>query len=209
MDKARLIQHDMNHIQKVYKEQQHDFFAVTIRPQESFIRQFKQSDRTEVVQELTLSVIKKVQSHLIRKPMKNSTKHLLIDHINVIETKTKYGSKDIEHQHGLWIVHKDISQRLNEKFINQITQSSSFKLYDQKYRFVDAMHSIRCDRISTQSNLFMQWDKELRSWLDYIYKHSTDAGNNFYNEWLAFSHIKNSKSKAARALSNFHQKLVA
>ena len=140
MDKARLIQHDMNHIQKVYKEQQHDFFAVTIRPQESFIRQFEQSDRTEVVQELTLSVIKKVQSHLIRKPMRNSTKHLLIDHINVIETKTKYGSKDIEHQHGLWIVHKDISQRLNEKFINQITQSSSFKLYDQKYRFVDAMH---------------------------------------------------------------------
>ena len=69
--------------------------------------------------------------------MRNSTKHLLIDHINVIETKTKYGSKDIEHQHGLWIVHKDISQRLNEKFINRITQSSSFKLNDQKHRFVD------------------------------------------------------------------------
>ena len=187
----------------------HDFFAVTIRPSETFIREFPQSDRMALVQEITLYAIKKIQSHLIRKPTKNTAKHLLIDHFNVIETKTKVGSKDIEHQHGLFIVHKDISHKLTDMLINEIRRTSAFKFNNQTYRLERAIHSIRCKPISTQADLYIMWDDNLRGWLNYIYKHSGDAGNNFYNEWQAFSVINKSNKGVRNAHNKRDQRLVA
>ena len=187
----------------------HDFFAVTIRPSETFIREFPQSDRMALVQEITLYAIKKIQSHLIRKPTKNTAKHLLIDHFNVIETKTKVGSKDIEHQHGLFIVHKDISNKFTDMLINEIRRNSAFKFDNQTYRLERAIHSICFEPISTQADLYIMWDDKLRGWLDYIYKHSGDAGNNFYNEWQAFSVINNNNKGIPNAHNIRDQRLVA
>ena len=207
MKKEQLIEHTMSHINPIRLT--HDFFAINIRPFETFIRRFPQSDRVALVQDLTLYVIKKIQSHLIRKPTKNSTKHLLIDHFNVIESKTKYGSKDIQHQHGLWIVHKDISDKFTDMLINEIRRNSAFKFDNQTYRLERAIHSIRFKPISTQADLYIMWDEKLRGWLDYIYKHSRDAKNNFYNEWQTFSVINNNNKEIRNANNRRDQRLVA
>lgn len=200
MRREHLIENTMNHINPMRLT--HDLFSLTIRPSETFIREFPYSDRVALVQDLTLYVIKKIQSHLIRKPTKNSTKHLLIDHFNVIESKTKYGSKDIQHQHGLWIVHKDISNKLDETLIHKIIRNCVFKFDNQTYSLEKAIHSILCVPISTQANLYTQWDDNLREWLGYIYKHSRDAKNNFYNEWQTFSVINNNNNIEIRNPNN-------
>ena len=81
----------------------HTFFAVTVRPHESFIKNFRWYERVPAVERLLHHLIFAYQSHLT--PLntnKPKNHHLKIVSHNAIESKTKSGSTDIPHSHGIW-----------------------------------------------------------------------------------------------------------
>ena len=81
----------------------HTFFAVTVRPHESFIKNFRWYERVPAVERLLHHLIFAYQSHLT--PLntnKPKNHHLKIISHNAIESKTKSGSTDIPHSHGIW-----------------------------------------------------------------------------------------------------------
>ena len=81
----------------------HTFFAVSVRPNKSFLMNFNWNDRITAVEHLLQQLIIKYQSHLTHlNTNKPKNHHLKIISHNAIETKTKSGSTDIPHSHGIW-----------------------------------------------------------------------------------------------------------
>jgi hypothetical protein len=159
----------------------HTFFAVTIRPYESFLRRFSWiplNTRTKITEEIIQNLITKYDAHLISHPNKPQNHHLKITSHNAIETKTKKGSPDLPHSHGIWGIHDTHLDKWNtDEFHDTIKELGSFQYEDQTYPLRKVLHSIK--RQTFTSNLMDKTSPE--GWLDYAYKWSGD--NDPSSDW--------------------------
>jgi hypothetical protein len=150
------------------------FYAVTIRPYESFLRKFPYfplNTRTEITEEIIQNLITKYDAHLISHPNKPQNRHLKIISHNAIETKTKSGSPDLPHSHGIWGIHKTLIEKWNSQpFHDRIMELGSFQYEDQKYPLRKVIHSVW--RVPFHSSLIEETYPE--GWLSYSYKWSED-----------------------------------
>lgn len=149
----------------------HTFFAVTMRPREDFLRRFPLYTRTTIAEHILTNLISKYDAHLISHPHKPRNKHLKIISHNAIETKTRFGSPDIPHSHGVWGIHDTLLEKWNdEDFHKGLLEQGSFIYEDQKYPLLKVIQSIKRETFS--SNLMEKTTPE--GWLDYAYKWSDD-----------------------------------
>lgn len=153
----------------------HTFYAVTIRPEWSFLRKFPWfplNTRTQITEEIIKNLITKYNAHLVPHPNKPKNQHLKIISHNAIETKTRLGAPDLPHSHGIWGIHKTLNQKWNSpSFHNRIKEQGSFIYEDQKYPLRKVIHSIKRDPLT--SNPMENTSPE--KWLDYSYKWSEDT----------------------------------
>ena len=150
----------------------HTFCAMTIRPYEDFLRRFLYSTRTTITEEIIQNLITKYDAHLISHPNKPQNHHLKIISHNAIETKTRFGSPDIPHSHGIWGIHDTLLEKWNStSFHDRIMELGSFQYENQKYPLRKVIHSI--EPVSFTTNLMDKTSPE--GWLDYAYKWSGDA----------------------------------
>ena len=148
------------------------FYAVTIRPEWSFIKSFPYYIQTNIAEEITKNLIAKYDAHLISHPNKPKNHHLKIISHNAIENKTTYGSPTPAHSHGIWGIHDTLLEKWNSQdFHNRIMELGSFQYEDQTYPLRKVIHSI--ERTSFTSNLIDKTTPE--GWLDYAYKWSEDT----------------------------------
>ena len=108
--KTTLIQ---NSLKLLGDNPNHTFCAVTIRPYEDFLRRFPYSTRTTITEEIIQNLITKYDAHLISHPNKPQNHHLKIISHNAIETKTRFGSPDLPHSHGIWGIHDTLLEKWN------------------------------------------------------------------------------------------------
>ena len=156
----------------------HTFFAVTIRPEWSFIKSFPYYTQTNIAEEITKNLIAKYDAHLISHPHKPKNHHLKVISHNAIENKTTYGSPTPAHSHGIWGIHDTLLEKWNSQDLHDgILQLGSFIYQNQKYRLRKVIHSI--ERTSFTSNLIEKTTPE--GWLDYAYKWCGD--NDPTSEW--------------------------
>ena len=166
----------------------HTFFAVTMRPYESFLRKFPYSTRTTITELILTNIISKYDAHLISHPNKPKNHHLKIISHNGIETKTRFGSPDIPHSHGIWGIHKSLIQKWDSpSFQNRILDKGFFIYEDQKFPLRKVIHSIKRD--------FITEDKE---WLDYAYKWSDD--DDPLTEWSFIHSPDNQQQKTKKEM---------
>jgi hypothetical protein len=171
--KTTLIQNSLN---LLGDNPNHTFYAVTIRPYEDFLRRFPYSTRTEITEEIIQNLITKYDAHLISHPNKPQNHHLKIISHNAIETKTRFGSPDIPHSHGIWGIHDTHMEKWNSQpFHDRIMELGSFQYIgqyeDQKYPLRKVIQSIKREPFTT--NLMEKTSPE--GWLDYAYKWSGDT----------------------------------
>ena len=154
----------------------HTFFAVTIRPEWSFIKSFRNlNEQTTIAEEITKNLITKYDAHLISHPNKPKNHHLKIIHHNAIETKTKSGSSTPAHSHGVWGIHDTHMEKWDDDdFHDRILELGSFQYEDQTYPLRKVLHS--CWKEPFQSSLIAKTYPE--GWLDYCYKWSGDKDEN-------------------------------
>ncbi len=149
----------------------HTFFAVTIRPHEDFLRGFPHYTRTTITEHILTNLISKYEAHLISRPHKPRNHHLKIISHNAIETKTRFGSPDLPHSHGIWGIHKSHMEKWkSQPFHNRILELGSFQYEDQTYPLRKVIQSIK--RETFTSNLMEKTSPE--GWLDYAYKWCDD-----------------------------------
>jgi hypothetical protein len=166
--KTTLIQ---NSLKLLGDNPNHTFFAVTIRPNEDFLRRFPYSTRTQITEDIIQNLITKYDAHLISHPNKPQNHHLKIISHNSIETKTRFGSPDIPHSHGIWGIHDTHLEKWSStSFHDRILELGSYKYEDQNYPLRKVIHSI--ERVSFTTNLMDKTSPE--GWLDYAYKWSGD-----------------------------------
>jgi len=167
--KTTLIQNSLN---LLGDNPSHTFFAVTIRPYEDFLRRFPYSTRTQVTEDIIRNLIIKYDAYLISHPNKPQNHHLKIISHNAIETKTRFGSPDIPHSHGIWGIHDTHLEKWNStSFHDRIKELGSFQYEDQKYPLRKVIQSIK--PVSFTPNLMDKTSPE--GWLDYAYKWSGDT----------------------------------
>jgi hypothetical protein len=156
----------------------HTFCAVTIRPYEDFLRRFPYSTRTQITEEIIQNLITKYDAHLISHPNKPQNHHLKIISHNAIETKTRFGSPDLPHSHGIWGIHDTHMEKWNsQSFHNRILELGCFHYENQKYPLRKVIQSI--ERTSFTTNLMDRTSPD--GWLDYAYKWSGD--NDPSSDW--------------------------
>ena len=152
----------------------HTFYAVTIRPEWSFLRRFPWfplNTRTQITEEIIQNLITKYDAHLIPYPNKPKNQHLKIISHNAIETKTRLGAPDLPHSHSIWGIHETLIQKWNSpSFHNRIREQGSFIYEGQKYPLRKVIHSIWI--VPFHSSLIEK--KYPEGWLDYSYKWSDD-----------------------------------
>ena len=149
----------------------HTFFAVTIRIHERFHRRFSPHQRMPVTEQILQNIILKYEAHLISNPNKPKNQHLKIISHNAIETKSRFGSPEFPHSHGLWGIHEELLQKWNtEDLHNEIFKLGSFKYESQTYPLRKVIQSIH--REGFTSNLIEKTTPE--GWLDYAYKWADD-----------------------------------
>jgi hypothetical protein len=173
--KTTLIQSSLN---LLGDNPSHTFFAVTIRPYEDFLKRFPYFTRTQVTEDIIQNLITKYDAHLISHPNKLKNHHLKIISHNAIETKTRYGSPDIPHSHGIWGIHDTLLEKWNStSFHDRIKEQGSFKYENQTYHLRKVIQSIKREPFT--SNLMDKTSPE--GWLDYAYKWSGD--NDPSSDW--------------------------
>ena len=149
----------------------HTFFAVTIRPNEGFLRKFFSHTQTLIVEEILQNIISKYDAHLISHPHKPKNHPLKIISHNAIETKTRFGSPDLPHSHGIWGIHDTLLQKWNSQDLHDgILELGSYKYQNQKYPLRKVIQPIKITPFT--SNLMDKTSPE--GWLDYAYKWSDD-----------------------------------
>ena len=189
----------------------HSFYSVSLTPRTAFLKQFKKSDRLEVVRQLTESFIKKLQSYALKKPLLAENKHLLIDAICVVEALSKSQQDVSEHSHSVFMIHKDIEKKIihsalkNEisfLAIEKIKAKASFVFNEKKYSFNEIFRddynqtyqSIHSELIPVHTaKLFQDTFEDVIKVLAYNFKNS-DCERKFYNPFLAFN-ITNSEKQ--------------
>jgi len=150
----------------------HTFFSVTVRPYESFLHRFPYYDRIQITEDIILNLILKYEAHLISHPNKPKNQHLKIISHNAIETKTKYGSPDIPHSHGIWGLHDTFLEKWHSTtFYDRIIEGGSFVVDGRWYPLRKVIHSMRQKPFS--SNLVEKTTPE--GWLNYAYKWAGDT----------------------------------
>jgi hypothetical protein len=166
--KNTLIKHSMGLLRD---NPHHAFFAVTIRIKERFHRKFPLHTRMNITEEILKNIILKYEAHLVSVPNKPKNQHLKIISHNAIETKTRTGSPDFPHSHGIWGIHDTLLEKWNSQdFHDGILELGSFKQDDQSYPLRKVIQSIH--REGFASNLMDKTTPE--GWLDYAYKWSDD-----------------------------------
>jgi hypothetical protein len=169
MSKQQLIKQSLKLISD---NPSHTFFAVTVRPYEAFIKSFRWHERVTVTEKLLETIIGQYDSHLIKYPNRPKNQYLKAICHNAIETKTKSGSPDIPHSHGIWGIHDSLLVKYDSDILyDRIKARGSFKYDDQIYPLRDVLHSIK--RESFTSNLLDKTSPE--NWLDYAYKWAFDT----------------------------------
>ena len=171
------------------------FFAVTIRPYEDFLRTFSHSTRTTIVEDILINLISKYDAHLISHPNKPQNHHLKIISHNAIETKTKFGSPDIPHSHGIFGIHNTLLEKWNSQSLHdRILELGSFIYQNKKYRLRKVIHSI--ERTPFTSNLIDKTTPE--GWLDYAYKWWGD--NDPTSDWSFIQSPEDNKQKTIKEM---------
>ena len=166
--KTTLIQ---NSLKLLGDNPNHTFCAMTIRPYEDFLHRFPYSTRTQITEDIIQNLITKYDAHLNSHPNKPQNHHLKIISHNAIETKTRFGSPDLPHSHGIWGIHDTLLEKWNSTpFHNRILELGSFQYEDQKYPLRKVIQSIKREPFT--SNLMDKTSPE--GWLDYAYKWSGD-----------------------------------
>ena len=174
----------------------HTFFAVTVRPQQSFLKNFNWNDRTSAVEILLQTLIIKYQSHLT--PLntnKPKNHHLKIISHNAIETKTKSGSDDIAHSHGIWGIPNELLMKWGlengvfhswktDDLTTTIRNKGHIILKKRKVPLSQVVHSVKVELLLTNpiQNLYDP-DHTPEGWLDYSYKWFGDGRS----EWSFIS----------------------
>ena len=169
MSKQQLIKQSLKLISD---NPSHTFFAVTVRPYEAFIRQFRWYERQTVTEKLLQIIIGQYDSHLIKYPNRPKNQHLKIICHNAIETKTKSGAPDIPHSHGIWGIHDSLLAKWDSDSLHdKIRRRGSFQYEHQTYSFREVLHSIKREPFT--SNLIDKTSPE--GWLNYAYKWAFDT----------------------------------
>lgn len=168
--KQRLIDETLSFIQS---HQNHQFFAVTVRPETSFLKRFPWNQRLFITENLILNLIVKYQSHLTRKNLsKRQHSHLRIKSHNAIEGITKYGSLDTPHSHGVWGIPNELLKKWNTEHIHlEVRRKGNFKVEDTAYSLQKVIHSIEINPLKTNYLAYLLEEKNTtEGWLDYAYK---------------------------------------
>ena len=97
---------------------------------------------TTITELILTNIISKYDAHLIPYPNKPKNHHLKIISHNAIETKTKFGSPDLPHSHGIWGIHKSLIQKWNSPSFHKRILNKGFFIYeDQKFPLRKVIHS--------------------------------------------------------------------
>lgn len=149
----------------------HTFFAVTLRPKEKFLRSFPRHTQMNITEDILKNIILKYEAHLVSNPNKQNNQHLKIISHNAIETKTRFGSTDFPHSHGIWGIHETLLERWGSDDLHEeILLSGNFKFEGKSYPLRMVIQSIKHEEF--KSNLIDKTTPE--GWLDYAYKWSDD-----------------------------------
>jgi len=185
----------------------HTFFAVSVRPNKSFLMNFNWNDRIAAVELLLQQLIIKYQSHLT--PLntnKPKNHHLKIISHNAIETKTKSGSNDIPHSHGIWGIPNELLIKWglengvfhkwkNDDLTDILLRKGHIILNKRKIPLSQVIHSVEVELLLTNpiQHLYDP-DRTPEGWLSYSYKWFGDGGG----EWSFIQTDPNIQIKTTR-----------
>ena len=189
----------------------HTFFAVSVRPNKSFLMNFNWNDRITAVELLLQNLIIKYQSHLThRNTNKPKNHHLKIISHNAIETKTKSGSNDIPHSHGIWGIPNELLMKWgvengvfqkwkNEDFTNTLLRKGHLIINKRKIPLSQVIHSVEVELLLTNpiQHLYDP-NRTPKGWLRYSYKWFGDGGS----EWGFIHTDPNIQIKTTREKPN-------
>ena len=155
--------------------QSYNLYWVTIRPNLKWMKSVSTyTQRRVLIEDLTYSLIKKVERHLFKNPDRPCNSHKRIDSRNVIETKDRYGNPDDHHQHGIWMVNQEFFYAFNDNLFEKIIRKGNYLKTPLRH----VIQSIDIQGIPTSTqNLFRQWCDDLTPTLDYMFKHCGDQRN--------------------------------
>ena len=142
------------------------------------------------VEDLLQNLILAYQSHLTplntKKPKNH---HLKIISHNAIETKTKSGSSDIAHSHGIWGIANELLMRWgvengvfhkwkNDDLTDILLRKGHIILNKRKIPLSQVIHSVEVELLLTNpiQHLYDP-DRTPEGWLSYSYKWFGDGGS--------------------------------
>ena len=164
--------------------QSYNLYWVTIRPNLKWMKSVSTyTQRRVLIEDLTYSLVKKVERHLFKNPERPCNSHKRIDSRNVIETKDRYGNPDDHHQHGIWMVNHEFNYDFNERLMNRVITKGSYL----NTPLTEVIQSIKIEDINTKHNLEHLWSDDLVSTMDYMFKHCDDQRNSDWSTpWSYF-----------------------
>lgn len=191
-EKRTLVKHSLSFMNN---NPNHTFFAVTVRPYEAFIKKiYCDYRRVRFVEELVSNLYHKYQSYLTPlNTKKTKNQHLRIVTHNAIETKTKHGSPDIPHSHGIWGIPNEIlhewgyengvfDQLKNKNLTKNITRRGHIHFEEHKIPLHKVIHSVEAVQLITNpiEKLFCDPKYTPERWVKYLYKWYGDEGSEWF-----------------------------
>ena len=152
---------------------QYDLYWFTLKTNIDWLRQTPYQDRRELLQDLTRSTYNKIDRHLIKNLNRPCNAHKRLDARTVIESKDRYGNPTDHHSHAIIAVHSTLSSKFDQSLFARVIEKGSFN----GVPLSKVMHSMDCKRIDVSHDLWHQWDRDLASTLDYMFKHARDQRN--------------------------------
>lgn len=151
--------------------QSYNLYWVTIRPDLKWMKSVSTyTQRRVLIEDLTRTLINKVERHLFKNPNRPCNSHKRIDSRNVIETKDRYGNQDDHHQHGIWMVNHEFFYAFNENLLETVVRKGTYL----NQPLTNVIQSIKIKQIDTTHDLEHLWADDLVSTMDYMFKHCSD-----------------------------------
>lgn len=151
----------------------YNLYLVTIKTEYDWLRNIEYRNRRECLENLTRSLIHKIERHLFSNPSRPCNAHKRIDARSVIESKSRFNNDTDHHAHSIFAVHQDFSASFNSNLIERVLSKGSHTGIPLNA----IIHSIDLKHIDTSHNLIHSWDKDLTRTLDYLFKQSFDQKN--------------------------------
>lgn len=151
----------------------YNLYLVTIKTDIDWLRNIDYRNRRETLEDLTRSLILKIERHLFSNPSRPCNSHKRIDSRSVIESKSRWNNDTDHHAHSILAVHQDFATSFNSDLMNRVLCKGSFA----NTPLNAVIHSIDLQHIDTSHNLTHSWDKDLTKTLDYLFKQCGDQKN--------------------------------